>query len=247
MKSSLTVAIVGSLLTMLPAPAFAVSEIAGATFPEQIVQEGTSIEKLAKQAESYATQIQQYANQLQQYENMVQNTVDMPQATFDQIWNPLVGTIQKLQGVYSQAQALGYAGQNIGATLAQEYQGAGASIQNLSQNYANWNATTNQTMKDTLESFHLADLATATEDQALTKIQHQAATAKGRANVAGAAVAASTVIVKSLQSLQQITENGQRAVLAYDKQKKAEENVDNATAGTALGSMGAGINPNVMP
>ncbi|MBU2826254.1 P-type conjugative transfer protein TrbJ, partial [Acidithiobacillus ferrooxidans] len=38
-------------LALLPAPAFAVSEIAGATFPEQIVQEATSVQQLAKQAQ----------------------------------------------------------------------------------------------------------------------------------------------------------------------------------------------------
>ncbi|MBU2824840.1 P-type conjugative transfer protein TrbJ, partial [Acidithiobacillus ferrooxidans] len=70
-------------------------------------------------------------------------TLNMPAAMYAQIWNPLVGSIQKLTSIYSQAQALGYAGQNIGAELAQEYQGAGSSIQNLSSVYANWNQTTN--------------------------------------------------------------------------------------------------------
>ncbi len=240
-------AVAVAMATLVPTPAFAVSSIAGATFPEQIVQEGTSVAKLAKQAESYATQIQQYANQIQQYENMVTNTLDMPQSMFDQVWNPLVGTIQKLQSVYSQAQALGYAGQNIGAQLAQEYQGAGASIQNLSQNYANWNASTNAVMEDTLQSFHEASISRETENQALQTIQSQAASAQGRAQVAGAAVAASEVIVKSLQSLQQITENGDRALLAFKRQQKAAENVDNASAGTAIQSMMGGASNNVMP
>ncbi|MBU2823380.1 P-type conjugative transfer protein TrbJ, partial [Acidithiobacillus ferrooxidans] len=96
-----------------------------------------------KQAQEVTTQISMYANDIERYQNMVTNTMDMPAGVFAQIWNPLVGSIQKLTSIYSQAQALGYAGQNIGAQLAQEYQGAGSSIQNLSSVYANWNQTTN--------------------------------------------------------------------------------------------------------
>lgn len=245
--SSITAAVLGALLIPFSVPAFAGTMTGGATFPEQIVQEGTAVEQLAKQAEEVSTQIEQYANMVQRYENMVQNTLDMPQGTFDQIWNPLVGSIQKLEGVYSQAQALGYAGQNIGAQLAQEYQGAGASIMNLSQNYSNWNASTNAVMEDTLQSFHLSDQDFATEDQSMQTIQHAAATAQGRAQVAAAAVAAANVTTKAIQQLAQITENGNRAVIAYDKQKKAAENVDNATAGAALQSMAGGMTNSVMP
>ncbi|MBU2821038.1 hypothetical protein HF288_06845, partial [Acidithiobacillus caldus] len=70
----------------------------GATLPEQIVQEGTEVQQLAKQAEEVSTQIEQYANMVQRYENMVQNTLTMPMSMFDQVWNPLVGSITKLEG-----------------------------------------------------------------------------------------------------------------------------------------------------
>ncbi len=226
--------VLGATLATVPVSAMAVSEVAGATFPEQIVQEATSLQKLSTQAESYAEQIQQYATQLQQYENMVQNTLALPQATFDSIWNPLVGTIQKLQGVYVQAQALGYAGQNIGSQLAQEYPGAGASITNLSQNYANWNASTNDVMTDTLQAYGFSDQDFATEDQSMLTAQNSAATATGRAAIAGAAVAAANVTTKSIQQLTQITEDGSRAVLAYDKEKKAADNSDAAASDNSL-------------
>ncbi|MBU2819899.1 hypothetical protein HF288_00850, partial [Acidithiobacillus caldus] len=62
----------------------------GATLPEQIVQEGTEVQQLAKQAEEVSTQIEQYANMIQRYQNMVQNTLTMPISMFNQIWNPLV-------------------------------------------------------------------------------------------------------------------------------------------------------------
>ncbi|MBU2807528.1 P-type conjugative transfer protein TrbJ, partial [Acidithiobacillus ferrooxidans F221] len=184
-------------LALLPAPAFAVSEVAGATFPEQIVQEATSVQQLAKQAQEVTTQISMYANDIERYQNMVTNTLNMPAAMYAQIWNPLVGSIQKLTSIYSQAQALGYAGQNIGAELAQEYQGAGSSIQNLSSVYANWNQTTNTDMEDALESQHLAAQNFATQDASMQTIQNEAQTAQGREQVAAAAVAAANVTTKS--------------------------------------------------
>ncbi len=216
-------------------PAFAGGAVTGgATLPEQIVQEGTQVEQLAKQADEVSTQIEQYANMVQRYENMVQNTLDMPQAMFDKVWNPLVGSIQKLEGIYSQAQALGYAGQNIGSQLAQEYEGAGASIADLSKNYSNWNNTTNTVMADTLQSFHLSDQEFATEDGAMKAIQSEAATATGRAQIAGAAVAAANVTTKAIQQLAQITENGNRAVLAYKRQQKADDNASSQAVATGM-------------
>ncbi|MHB8322749.1 MAG: P-type conjugative transfer protein TrbJ [Acidithiobacillus sp.] len=233
-------------LALLPAPAFAVSEVAGATFPEQIVQEATSVQQLAKQAQEVTTQISMYANDIERYQNMVTNTLNMPAAMFAQIWNPLVGSIQKLTSIYSQAQALGYAGQNIGAQLAQEYQGAGSSIQNLSSVYANWNQTTNTDMEDALQSQHLAAANFATQDSSMQTIQNEAQTAQGREQVAAAAVAAANVTTKSIQQLEQITMAGQDAVLAYQRQKKAEKNVTAQEASDGLFSGGTN-NPSLLP
>ncbi|MHB1279898.1 MAG: P-type conjugative transfer protein TrbJ [Acidithiobacillus sp.] len=233
-------------LALLPTPAFAVSEVAGATFPEQIVQEGTSIEQLAKQAQEVTTQISMYANDIERYQNMVTNTLDMPASMFAKIWNPLVGSIQKLSSIYSQAQALGYAGQNIGTELAQEYQGAGNSIKNLSSVYANWNQTTNTDMEDALESQHLAAQNFATQDSSMQTIQNEAQTAQGREQVAAAAVAAANVTTKSIQQLEQITMAGQDAVLAYQRQKKAEKNVSAQEASDGLFSGGTN-NPSLLP
>ncbi|MGE0047733.1 MAG: P-type conjugative transfer protein TrbJ [Acidithiobacillus sp.] len=242
---NITVAVGLTLVSPLAMAGGAVT--GGATFPEQIVQEGTSVEQLAKQAEEVSTQISQYANMIQRYENMVQNTVTMPIGMFDKVWNPLVGSISKLEGIYSQAQALGYAGQNIGAQLAQEYQGAGSSIANLSQNYANWNNSTNTVMQDTLQSFGLSANDFATEDQSMQTIQQEAATAQGRAQVAGAAVAAANVTTKAIQQLATITENGYRAQIAYEKQKKAQANATNQAVADSLLAPGTNLTPSTGP
>ena len=238
-------AIIATLL-LTSGMAHASGMIAGATFPEQIVQEATAIEQLGKQAQEVTTQISMYANDIERYQNMVTNTLNMPAAMYAQIWNPLVGSIQKLTSIYSQAQALGYAGQNIGAELAQEYQGAGSSIQNLSSVYANWNQTTNTDMEDALESQHLAAQNFATQDASMQTIQNEAQTAQGREQVAAAAVAAANVTTKSIQQLEQITMAGEDAQIAYLKQKKAEKNVTAQEAADGLFSGGTN-NPSLLP
>jgi len=247
MSNKSTVAILSAILALLPASAFAGGAVTGgATLPEQIVQEGTAVQQLAKQAEEVSTQISMYANDIQRYENMVTNTLNMPAGMYAQIWNPLVGSIQKLTAIYNQAQALGYAGQNIGAQLAQEYQGAGNSIKNLSAVYANWNQTTNTDMEDALESQHLAAQNFATQDASMQTILNAAKTAQGREQVAAAAVAAANVTTKAIQQLEQITMAGQDAVLAYQRQMKAEKNVTAQEASDGLFSGGTN-NPSLLP
>jgi P-type conjugative transfer protein TrbJ len=240
MKAQVIRVFAGFAVALVSPLAFAGGAVTGgATLPEQIVQEATAVEQLAKQAQEVEAQIAQY-------QNMLINTLDMPANMFGKIWNPLVGSINKLEGIYDQAQALGYAGQNIGAQLAQEYQGAGASIKNLSQNYANWNNSTNTVMQDTLQSFGLSAQDFATEDQSMQTIQQEAATAQGRAQVAGAAVAAANVTTKAIQQLAEITENGERAQIAYEKQKKAQANATGALVANGLFASGTNT-PNLLP
>ena len=246
MKKKICVLAMSATLAMVSTSAFASGEVAGATFPQQIIQEATAVQQLAKQAQEVSTQISMYTNDIERYQNMVTNTLNMPAATFAQIWNPLVGSIQKLTSIYNQAQALGYAGQNIGSQLAQEYQGAGNSIQNLSSVYANWNQTTNTDMEDALQSQHLAAANFATQDSSMQTIQNAAQTAQGREQVAAAAVAAANVTTKSIQQLEQITMAGQDAVLAYQRQEKAQKNVSAQEAANSLFTGGTN-NPSLLP
>ncbi|QQD71599.1 P-type conjugative transfer protein TrbJ [Acidithiobacillus ferrivorans] len=238
--------ILSVILVLQPTSAFAVSEVAGATFPEQIVQEATAIEQLGKQAQEVTTQISMYANDIERYQNMVTNTLNMPTGVYAQIWNPLVGSIQQLTSIYSQAQALGYAGQNIGAQLAQEYPGAGNSFQNLPSVYANWNQTTNTDMEDALESQHLAAQNFATQDSSMQTILNEAKTAQGREQVAAAAVAAANVTTKSIQQLEQITMAGEDAQITYLKQKKAQANATNQFVADSMFG-GFSNNPSLLP
>ncbi len=96
-------ALIGALLVAAtPVSAFAGAATGGATLPEQIVQEGTLVEQLARQAQEVETQISQY-------ENMVQNMVNLPGSLLGQIEQPVDQMIQ----VASQAQELATNAVNI--------------------------------------------------------------------------------------------------------------------------------------
>jgi P-type conjugative transfer protein TrbJ len=77
-------------------------------------------------------------------------------------------------------------------------------------------------------------------------ILNAAKTAQGREQVAAAAVAAANVTTKAIQQLEQITMAGQDAVLAYQRQMKAEKNVTAQEASDGLFSGGTN-NPSLLP
>lgn len=77
-------------------------------------------------------------------------------------------------------------------------------------------------------------------------IQNAAQSAQGREQVAAAAVAAANVTTKSIQQLEQITMAGQDAVLAYQRQEKAQKNVSSQEAANSLFSGGTN-NPSLLP
>jgi len=199
-------------------PAFAGGGLTGgATLPEQITQEVTLTSQLAKQAEQLQEQIQMVVNQLKNLESL-------GQGFNQQVFGQLTGDIQQLMQVFNQANALSYAGQNIGVQLAQEYPGAGSAITNLSQYYQNWNNTTNQDMQDLLQAQGLEASQFQSQDQAMQYIEQQAQSATGRMEVEQAAVAAANLTTKAIHSMAQTTAAAEDAQVAYEKQKKAEHN-----------------------
>jgi hypothetical protein len=90
--------------------AWAVSEVAGATFPEQIVQEITAVE----QRESGVIRQEQ---QLMQLEYQAENMVGMPMQLFDQAIGPITEAYQAVQ----MADGLTYGAQNNLEQIQAEY------------------------------------------------------------------------------------------------------------------------------
>ncbi len=91
-------------------PARAVSEVAGATFPEQIVQEITAVE----QRESGVIRQEQ---QLMQLEYQAENMVGMPMQLFDQAIGPITEAYQAVQ----MADGLTYGAQDNLEQIQAEY------------------------------------------------------------------------------------------------------------------------------
>ncbi len=97
----------GTLLGLFVIAAGTASAIAGtmtggATFPEQIVQEGTAIETQMSAAN-------QLIQQVQMYENMAQNMISLPQNMI----NEMEGPLDQLYGLAQESQGLMTSGENI--------------------------------------------------------------------------------------------------------------------------------------
>ncbi|OCX68218.1 hypothetical protein A6M27_19560 [Acidithiobacillus thiooxidans] len=214
----------------------------GATLPEQIVQEGTSIEQLARAAEQVQNQLQMLLNEARNLESLPTNFV-----------NQITGQLGQLTNIVGQGDALSYAGQNISSQLSSEYPGYSNGV-NYQQEYQNWNNTTSQNIQNALQAQNLASNQFATQSQALASIQSASQSAAGRMQVLQAGNQIAGMEVKSIQHLQQIEMAQNDARLAYEKQKLTEASQQNSISqqelGTFLGTggqnaMGSGSNINL--
>ncbi|MBU2770126.1 P-type conjugative transfer protein TrbJ [Acidithiobacillus caldus] len=189
----------------------------GATLPEQIVQEGTAVEQLAKQAESVTTQIQQYANMIQRYDNMLQNTLNLP----TQLWSSAQGEIDQLIKVASMANGLSYAGQNIYSQFNQTYgkNGIPPLDSSYSQSLQKWTSDTNSQIASILQQYHLNASQFTTEQGALQAVENASQSAVGRMQVLQAANQIAGMEVNQIQQLQQDVMAGNSAIGSYMAQR----------------------------
>ncbi|MDE2252670.1 MAG: P-type conjugative transfer protein TrbJ [Betaproteobacteria bacterium] len=192
----LTAATVAALALLATAPAHATGMIAGATFPEQIVQELTLVEQ-------YATQAQQLQAQFQMVYNQAMNLKNLP----TQMWPNVSGQLQNLINLVGNAQGLTYAAQNTAAGVQAEY---GVNGQSYQQNLSQWNGNLQSQIQQALNSFGLQAQDFQTQQQALQQIQNASQSATGRMQVMQAGNQIAGLMVNQLQGLQQtIMANGQ--------------------------------------
>ncbi len=210
--------IAAAILMAVNVPAYAGGAVnfAGATLPEQIVQEATAVEQLAKQA-------QQVESQIQMVMNMVQNTVSLP----IQLWQTAMGPIAQLIQVANQAQGLGYAAQNIAGKFQQEYgSGPGVLLPQYSQSLQQWTQSTNSQIQAALQQFGLQASQFTTQQTALQAIENASQSATGRMQVLQAANQISGMLVNQIQGLQQTIMAGQTPMLNYIAKKNNVEQQD---------------------
>ena len=198
-KRILTLAALAAIVTT---PAHATGMIAGATFPEQIVQELTLVEQ-------YATQAQQLQAQFQMVFNQARNLQNMPQ----QLWTNAAAPLQQLVQLVGNAQGLSYASQNTVAAIQQQYGAPSAPLSNYANSLQQWTSNLNSQIAATLQQYgmHAADFQTT--QSALQAIQNQSQSASGRMQVLQAGNQISGLMVNQMQSLQSDIQAGNQVML----------------------------------
>ena len=200
-KRILTMAALAAIVTT---PAHATGMIAGATFPEQIVQELTLVEQ-------YATQAQQLQAQFQMVFNQARNLQNMPQ----QLWTNATAPLQQLVQLVGNAQGLSYASQNTVAAMQQQYGAPNAVLANYANSLQQWTSNLNSQVAGTLQQYglHAADFQTT--QSALQAIQDQSQKASGRMQLLQAGNQISGLMVNQMQSLQSDIQAGNQVMLNY--------------------------------
>jgi len=185
-----------------------------ANLPEQIVQEVTSVSKLAKQAESVEEQIQEV-------ENQVTNMVDMPMS----LYHSLTAPIGQLINVVNQAQGLAYAAQNIPGEFESEY-GQGASEllpQGYSESLQQWTQNEHQATETVLQKFGMTTNDFANTQAALQTLTSASQSASGRKAVLQAANQIAAMQVEQIQSLQSTVMSGLTPLYNYYNNRSSEQ------------------------
>ena len=196
-------------------PAMATGMIAGATFPEQIVQELTLVEQ-------YATQAQQLQAQFQMVYNQARNLEGVP----IQAWPNISSQLQSLVQLVGNAQGVNYASQNTLAALQQHYGSASAPLTNYVQNLQQWTDDQDHQVAAVLQQYglHAADFQTT--QAAMQAIQNASQSAPGRMAVLQAGNQISSLMVNQLQSLQSDIQAGNQVLMneglthQHDKQQQ---------------------------
>ena len=189
-----------ALLAMLTLPAHASGMIAGATFPEQIVQEMTMVEQ-------YATEAQQLQAQFQQVYNQAINMQTIPV----QLWPNISGQMTSLVNLVGNAQGLSYASQNTVSAIQAQYGQPNAALSNYSGSLASWTSNLDNQIAASLQQYKLNSGQYTTVQSSLSSIESQSQSADGRKAVLQAGNQISGLMVNQLQSLQSDIEAGNQA------------------------------------
>ncbi len=205
--------------------------IAGATFPEQIIQESTSVSQLAQQAQQVKNSLQQLVYQAQNLKNLPQN-----------LWSQAYGDLNQLTNIASQSNGLSYALQNTTGSFQAQYPSFQPG-QNYEQQYQNWNQTTTNSIISALQQQGLQANNFASQQQALAAINQASQSATGRMQVLQAGNQIAAMQVTQLQQLGQIESANSDAQLAYMQQQTAEKSASDAAQTQAYQQWTSGTIP----
>lgn len=138
------IAIAALLAALAVSPAHATGMIAGATFPEQIVQELTLVEQ-------YATQAQQLQAQFQMVFNQARNLMNMPM----QLWTNATAPLQQLVQLVGNAKGLSYAAANTVSAVQAQFGAPNAVLSNYNKSLQTWTENLDRQIAAVLQQFNL--------------------------------------------------------------------------------------------
>ena len=190
------------ILASAAPPALAVSEVAGATFPEQVVQEVTAVE----QDEQAVMQTEQQINMLA---NQAINLGTMPL----QFWGQLTQPVMQMQEIIGQAQGISASVQDTAAATAQQYGDPTGAVGYAGGTLAQWTQGFNSQITGVLHEYHLSRRQFATSAATEQTLQAASRSAQGRNQILQASNAMSGVLATELAQLDTDTRTANTAIL----------------------------------
>ena len=183
-------------------PALAVSEVAGATFPEQVVQEVTAVEQ-DEQA------VLQTEDQVGMVMDQTENLGTMPL----QFWSQLTEPVMLMQEIIGQAQGISASVQDTAAATAQQYGDPTGAVGYAGGTLAQWTQGFNSQITGVLHEYHLSRRQFATSAATEQTLQAASRSAQGRNQILQASNAMSGVLATELAQLDTDTRTANTAIL----------------------------------
>ena len=191
------------ILASAAPPAEAVSEVAGATFPEQIVQEVTAVEQDEQAVMQTEQQISMLANQ-------AINMGTMPL----QLWGQLTAPVMQMQEIIGQAQGISASVQDTAAQTAYEYGDPTGSVGYAGGTLAQWTQGFNSQITGVLHEYGLSRQQFATSAATEQTLQAASRSAQGRNQILQASNAMSGVLATEIAQLDTDTRTANTAILS---------------------------------
>ena len=183
-------------------PALAVSEVAGATFPEQIVQEVTAVEQ-DEQA------VLQTDDQVGMVMDQTENLGTMPL----QFWSQLTEPVMLMQQIVANAQGIAASVQDTAAQTAYEYGDPTGSVGYAGGTLAQWTQGFNEQISGVLHEYGLSRQQFATSAATEQTLQAASRSAQGRNQILQASNAMNGVLATELAQLDTDTRTANTAIL----------------------------------
>ncbi len=207
------------ILASAAPPAEAVAEVAGATFPEQIVQEVTAVEQDEQAVMQTEQQISMLANQ-------AINLGTMPL----QFWGQLTAPVMQMQQIIGQAQGIAASVQDTAAQTACEYGDPTGSVGYAGGTLAQWTQGFNQQISGVLHEYGLSQQQVATSAATEQTLQAASRSARGRNQILQACNAMNRVFATELYQLDTDMRSANTAIL----QDRTANDADRAANTRAL-------------